>query len=98
MNGFVDRIDELLRLKKLTRKDLAKSLNIPHNCIAQWKLRGSIPNALTAVKIAKFLNTSVEYLVTGEASSVDSSEIDVLKDKLSRIEKLLQNIRDVYGE
>lgn len=78
MNVFVDRIDELLKNKGLNRNDLNNAIDLQKNTIAQWKIRETIPSADIAVKIAQFLNTSVEYLVTGEEKK-DNSKI-ILSD------------------
>lgn len=94
MNDFVDRIDQLLKLKKLNRVDLSKALNIPANSIAQWKQRGSVPNALTAVKIANYLNTSTEYLVMGEEkANTKNMELQKFKDAISKIETICNGVK-----
>ncbi|MBQ4014422.1 MAG: helix-turn-helix transcriptional regulator [Treponema sp.] len=87
MDSFVDRIDDLLKQNKQTRKDLVKAVGISDNAIAQWKFRGNTPSADTAVDIAKYLGTTVEYLVTG---SVDAENVKTaaLQDKLARIEAI----------
>lgn len=85
MNVFVDRIDELLKNKGLNRNDLNNAIKLQKNTIAQWKIRETIPSADIAVKIAQFLNTSVEYLVTGEEKK-DNSKI-ILSDLQELIDR-----------
>lgn len=45
-NGIqlVERIDFLLKLKKQTRNEFCKSINIPPSTIATWKSRNIYPN------------------------------------------------------
>ena len=85
MNVFVERIDELLKEKNLSRNDLNSAIGLPKNIIAQWKIRETIPAADVAVKIADYLETSVEYLVTGEEKK-DKGEI-ILSDLQELIDK-----------
>jgi len=63
---FVDRVLLLLDSKGKTRKEITMSAGIAPNSFVVWKKRGTIPPADVAVLIAKELNTTVEYLVTGE--------------------------------
>ena len=69
MNDFVDRLDGVLKAVGLNRNDLYRDLKIPKNMIAKWKQRGTIPSAEIVCRIAAYLGTTVEYLVTGEESS-----------------------------
>jgi len=86
-NMFVDRIDELLKKQGKKRPDLYSNLNIPKNLIGQWKQRGTIPSADVAVKIAEYLGTSVEYLVTGKKPPI-----------AERIPADLQEVINKYAE
>lgn len=88
-NLFVDRIDDLLKNQKKNRSNLYNDLNIPKNLIGQWKQRGTIPSADIACKIAKYLNTTVEYLVTGNDTSPLESEIKNLQLKIDQIAKII---------
>lgn len=58
---------EKIRDKKgLKNSDVAKATGIPKQLFSDWKKRDSIPQAETLLKIANFLGTSVEYLITGK--------------------------------
>ena len=50
----------------LKDSDVAKHTGITPSTFSDWKKGKSSPNADKLVKIARFLNTTVEYLVTGE--------------------------------
>ena len=45
---------------------LAKDLNITASTFSDWKKGKSTPNADKLLKIARYLDTTVEYLMTGE--------------------------------
>lgn len=62
---FVERIDLLLKEKNLKRSALCDDLELTHSAISDWKKRGTIPSGDVCVKIAKYLNVDVEYLITG---------------------------------
>ncbi len=68
---FMDRVDERIHEigdPSINRKSLANDLQIPVGNFGSWKARHNFPTADIAVKIAKALRTSVEYLVTGDES------------------------------
>lgn len=80
-------------VKKLTKKHglqlipLLESLGINYSTYKGYKQLGNLPRADEAVKIAKALNTSVEYLVTGEEPAIDKKKIiaEYLTEQLSEL-------------
>ena len=68
---FRDRLRDQIEYCGLLDKEVAARAGISKRAIDSYVgSRGCIPSADIAVKIAKVLGTSVEYLVTGEAPSV----------------------------
>ena len=63
-NKFFERLKNELDYQNLTRADLSRALDIPTSSIRNWK-EGSMPAADVALKIARFLNVSLEYLIDG---------------------------------
>lgn len=92
MNDFFSRIEILLKQQKKTQKELSEfiGLSAPQAYITQ-KTRGTYPKADMAVKIAKYLGTTVEYLVTGNDTSPLESENEQLKSKLEQIAHIVNN-------
>ena len=91
MNGadFCIRIDELLTARNKKRSDLYAAIpDISAHSIYDWTRRNTIPSADIALKIAQFLNTSVEYLLTGIDTNPLSAENAELKKRLNEIYKL----------
>lgn len=68
-------------------KDLSAQTGISKNTIDNY-LSGqkSLPNAENAIKIAKVLNTSVEFLVTGKKSADAPSRYKKLYDAIERLD------------
>jgi len=85
MELFAERLERLIKEKKLTQIAVADSVGIRRPTISDWKKNGSYPTADVAVKIAKLLNVSVEYLITGEEYCPLAEEVRQLKDKLNQI-------------
>ena len=93
MLDFYKRIDKLLKQKKLSQKELSKFLDLSSVQIySNWKQRDSIPSADMAVKIADFLETSVEYLIQGKEKDSYKEKYDNLKKSIiDTIEKTEKN-------
>ncbi len=70
---FYERLERILEQNNVQKKDLAEKCGISQNGISTWKVTGTIPRADIAIKIAKHLNVSVEYLITGELPDIDDS-------------------------
>ena len=85
MMSFAENLKEMLEIKDIEIKELANATGISKNTIDNY-LSGqkSIPNAENAVKIAKFLGTTVEYLVTG-----------LLQENLSH-QQISRTIKNLY--
>ena len=91
--SFWDNVAFELDCLGMTNKALAEQVNITASSIGKGVRLGSSPSADTAVKIAKVLGVSVEYLVTGEKIPKDEeSEGKTIKSLLHLFSKL--SIRD----
>lgn len=83
MSDFVDRIDNLLAQQKKKRNNLYEVVKeINSHSMYDWARRNTVPSADIAVKIAEFLNTSVEYLITGNETNVYKTKYDNLRNKI----------------
>lgn len=63
-SSILERIESLVSLKEL-RTDLG----FAQSTIATWKHRNALPRSDDLYKIAKHLNVSMEWLLTGEEDS-----------------------------
>ena len=91
--NFKTRLKEEMEYNGIQHKELAAKANIkPRALLTYVASNPSMPPADAAVRIAKALGVSVEYLVTGTDSSHDldyanNQEIrDIIKD-LSKLDK-----------
>lgn len=69
--NFWENVDLLREYKNLSRKELAYLAKFSVNSISTGIIRGSIPAADVAYRIAKILNVSIEYLLTGTDARTD---------------------------
>lgn len=77
--GFWDNVLVELDYLGMTNKALAEKCGFDASNIGRGIKLGSAPSVETAVRIAKVLNVSVEYLVTGSDSNLKNqqSQIDL---------------------
>ena len=69
MLEFWNNVKSELDYNLLSQKELAAKTEISYNTIQSWITKNRLPDAKDAVKIAKVLDVSVEYLVTGQENS-----------------------------
>lgn len=62
---FKDRLLEEISYQTLSHKEFAQKARISINTLNMYLYRNSIPSADIAIRMAKILNTSVEYLING---------------------------------
>lgn len=92
MNGedFWQRVKALIKSQNTTQEWVAKSADVSFSNLKQQIFHNRIPVADEAVRIAKALNTSVEYLVTGEESDSAAMELSELKAKILKFSQDVQ--------
>ena len=89
--NFWERVENLIEQKGINKKTLAADAGIDSSNISKGIKNGGSPSADTAVRIAKFLDTTVEYLVTGNDSQLSESCIKQL-DTLLRYSKTVKTL------
>lgn len=63
--SFADNMRVLREQKNLSKSELAQLVGVSHAAISYFESGQKMPNAVTAAKIAKKLDTTVEKLVDG---------------------------------
>lgn len=64
--SFADNMRVLREQKNLSKSELAQLVGVSHAAISYFESGQKMPNAVTAAKIAKKLDTTVEDLVNNE--------------------------------
>ncbi len=77
-----------LDYKGMTQKELAGHINESYNTLQSWINKDRLPNVDQAIKIAKALDTSVEFLATGEDKKIkidNSKTIKLLEEAIANL-------------
>jgi transcriptional regulator with XRE-family HTH domain len=82
---FFDNVKSLVKQRNQTLRSFIESLGINYDSYNTCKKCSNLPRADEAVKIAKSLGVSVEYLVTGEESNQYKVQLDQLKETLRQL-------------
>lgn len=82
---FTERMVLELEKQGRTKIELADYLGMKKSAFSMWLSRNSLPPADVALKVAKFLNVSVEYLIDGKENKPTTDVciqkiIELLKD------------------
>lgn len=89
MASFKENLRNELDYQGLTVKELSAKTGIIKGTLDNYLgVRASIPPADIAVKIAKALNVSVEYLVTGKEASEKVENNNMAKEDKSLLKEL----------
>ena len=86
---FWENVRSELEYKGITQKELAAAIDESYNTVQSWINKDRLPNVEQAVKIARFLDTSVEFLTLGKDSKIKIDNSETIK----LLEKAIQNLR-----
>ena len=88
--GFKENLKSELDYQGMLVKELSLKCGIKKQTLDNYlSTHNSVPNAEIAVKIAKALGTTVEYLITGENSeNTNESSSEEIKTLVSSFKKL----------
>ena len=89
--SFSGRLERLLTEKEMQKAELAERIGFSANGISTWKVTGTIPRADVALKIAKCLDVTTEYLIFGTYEGIDEKK-DCLAYKIARLPLKKQKI------
>jgi transcriptional regulator with XRE-family HTH domain len=91
MGDFSDRLREQISYLDLTQKEVAAGAGIKKRALDMYLgSQQSLPRADIAVKLAKTLNVTVEYLVNGNNNDVEPKKQDALIEKPKKQDALTQ--------
>ena len=99
--GFWQNVEIEREYQDMSRKELATKAGIAYASIGIGLDRNSVPAADTALRIAKALNISLEYLITGAPSNrgmqngEDGSHIQTVTEMLSRYSTTLKHMESL---
>lgn len=91
--NFWKNVDNVREYREMSRKELAYKAGFSLTSLSTGITRNSIPSADVAYRIAKTLNVSIEYLLTGKNESDNNSTNDddiIFKSKILKYKKFIE--------
>lgn len=80
--GFKERLRDEIEYRGLLVKEVSAAIGISNSTFLSYiDARGVLPNVETAVKIAKYLGVTVEYLVDGESTDKEKNDNSFISEK-----------------
>ena len=64
-----NRIISLRKEQQLSQEEIADKIGVSRQSVSKWETDACAPDAYNLIALANVLNTSVEYIVTGEKSA-----------------------------
>lgn len=100
---FWERIDSLIAYKNISRKELAAQAGFSYSSFTNGRRRASIPAADVALRIARTLGVTVEFLFDEEnhPAPQDKDAVELIRDFTAlsvRDRKLLLNLARIMAE
>ena len=86
---FYERVKQLAKSQNVTVRVMIEECGMNYDSYNSCRRYGNLPRADEAVRIAKALNTTVEYLVTGNSTGSDK-ELSELKRQILEFAKSVQ--------
>jgi len=76
---FWVRLKNEIKSKNTTQEWIAGKIGVPFGTFRKWMTRKTYPNIKEGIEIAKLLETSADYLVTGiEAEGLNEAERNLI--------------------
>ena len=72
---IVNQIEQVLKEKKIKKKDFLEAVGLSINTFANWKKRNTVPSAAVVNKIAEYLGVSTDYLPGKESEPINNNEL-----------------------
>lgn len=92
---FWKRVNSLIKSNGLKQETVCHLCEINYQTFRGWIVRNSFPDVFQSLKIAKALNTTVEFLVTGKEENLTQEETELLSNyrKLDADTKKIINLQ-----
>ena len=69
-----NRIIFLRKAQQFSQEEIADKIGVSRQSVSKWETDACAPDAYNLIALAKVLNTSVEYIVTGKTSVEEKSQ------------------------
>ena len=83
-----ERLKELRKRDGLSQVEFAKQFNISTGTIGNWETGAREPDATTLMKIAKFFNVTVDYLLNDDEKNAPPQSDEAFEPELTEKDEL----------
>ena len=89
-----ERLYQLRKQKYISQDELANIMDVSRQSISKWELDQTYPDIENLVRLARYFDVSVDYLVTGEEKVVDTQAKTVFQDQPAKEQNATTNLRN----
>ena len=93
MSEISARIDNKLLEQSKKRADLVRATGISEGTVRGW-IKGAIPNAEAAYKVAQYLGVTVEWLVTGIDNKSENQNLKMYTEQERELIEIFRHLDD----
>ena len=101
MVTFQDRIRLLRSNANLTMDDLAKAIGVTKSRVNMWENAGTVPKEDILIRLSKYFDVSVDYLLGNEkmeGKKPENQKLEVLQRGLEKLDEAkLEKAKDVLS-
>lgn len=72
--SFPDNLRTVRKERNISQEDLAESLNVSRQAVSKWEQGIGYPEMEKMIMLAKELNVSLDYLISGESEDVEQQK------------------------
>ena len=92
-NIFASRLEKLIKYNNYTHNDIASGIDVTRQAVGKWVKGDSIPDVLTAGKLAAFLDVSVDYLAGISPYKTQNKGLSAACNYTGLSEEAVENIK-----
>ena len=93
-----ERITTLRKERNLSQIQLAKMLDVTRQAVSKWENDQTAPDTIKLIQLADVLDTDVEYLATGNHSTIKAQPECITVEKMDLSVEVLLNIVSLFVE
>jgi transcriptional regulator with XRE-family HTH domain len=96
MHSIYERIDLLIRMRRMTKKRFCEQLGISTGNLGDWKRGKSTPSSSKLIEIAAFFEVSLDWLMLGKESSISEVKEQTVSYGRSKEEAALSQEEEAF--
>lgn len=100
-NIFAERLEKLIKENNYTHENVAKGIDVTRQAVGKWVKGDSVPDVLTAAKLAKFFKVSVDYLAGISPHRTSDKDLSAVCEYTGlseeAVEKLIGKFNNLYA-